>query len=1518
MSSTSLPEKVTGKYWLQEYYNKSHRDLIAVEGINGQWYLKSGKQAKIIEKNGKILKYCPIEPMAVYEIVIESRAENAFVYTAPITSGCNQFKKILFSDDVIISIGRDNDNQLIYDNAMISRHHAILSYVNKKWYIEDNDSGNGVFLNDERVLKSELGLGDVINIMGLIIIIGSSFIAYNSPNGNVTVNMLQAIPFMPQVPDIVDEDADEFELSETTYFYRSPRFKRDIEELNIKIDSPPQDAIGDEMPLMMVIGPSMTMGLASMTSAIFAINNAISSGNMSSAVPSIAMSCSMLLGTVMWPVISKRYEKKRKYKKEQKRQQKYREYLNKISIQLEEACEKQEEILRENYVPIEECERRIRLTERNLWERGFGQNDFLELRLGLGNSELKANIVYSERKFSIDNDNLQEELYNLCERPKILKNVPIIISLFEKHISGVIGERSLTKQFANSLILQLAALYGYDEVKLVFLFDKEESQDFEYVKWLPHVWSDDNKFRFLATDKNEVKELSAYLKNVLEYRNQLNPADLEEVTPYFVIFALSKNLSNCADVLKQIYKQKKKIMFSIITFFDEIKNLPKECSTVVELENSKTGKVYDKSDINGNYVAFIPEFENSNNLGNLSRILANTFLDVQGSSYLLPSMMTFLEMFGVGKVEHLNARTRWMENNPTMSLEAAIGVDELGEPFKLDLHEKFHGPHGLVAGMTGSGKSELIITLILSLAVNYHPNEVAFILIDYKGGGMAKAFEHLPHTAGVITNLDGSAIKRSLVSVESELKRRQAIFAEASKLVGVSNIDIYKYQKLYREGTVTEPLPHLFIISDEFAELKAQQSEFMTQLVSAARIGRSLGVHLILATQKPSGVVDDQIWSNSKFKICLKVQDRSDSMDMLKRPDAAELTDTGRFYLQVGYNELFELGQSAWAGAPYYPSDKTVEERDNSVTVINHNGQQIKKIKIDNRRQRNSNPKKQLDVVTAYLQNIAEEENIHVRKLWLEPIPAIITLDSVKEKYHAYECSYILNPVIGELDDPANQRQRELRLPLTEDGNVIVYGTAGSGKTTFLNTMVSSLIQEHTAEELNIYMLDFASETLGIFAQAPQVGDVIYSYESEKISNLFKMLQSEMEYRRKLFSSHGGNYSSYMNETGNHLPNIVVAINNFAAFIELYEEMEQAVTYLTREGTKYGMYFVLTAISVGTVRFRLLQNFKQLFVLQLNDSADYATVVGKTEGLLPAKYKGRGLVRTDALYEFQIAYITEDGTDNTAIKEFAAKLNQNWNGIHAKRIPILPEHVNEEFLANYITCPTTIPIGVEKQTLHVYQHDLKKQYITHILSATDAYVSFLSILADFMVKYYKLDVTVIDPKSRYQKKDMVANLVSGKKACEDYMSELYNLVLYRNNTYKDTLEQGVDCEAFEQKVFVICSVVELKDTLSNIGYEKLGLFLERGEKEYNISVFIGERAKDLANLTVEKWYKKQFSSQDGIWIGGGIAEQYYLKAGRDTGELHEEITDAFGYVLAGGKPRRLKLLALEQDGEMDE
>lgn len=1497
INSISLPQKVKGQYWLHETIGNTEERLVSIEAINDKWILKSTRQVKILDAHNNAIKNTAISPLSIYALE-KNDGTKVFVFTEPITEDRQIFTKYLVKDDVELTIGRTEQNDICYSNQAVSSKHAILSYRRGKWVLQDTNSTNGTFVNEKRIQNVELTVGDTIFVMGLKIVIGKNVVAFNDPDGKVQLSD-KLKKFVNQTADPID-DEDEYELEEQVYFYRSPRFKRDIETAIFKIDSPPTSPISEEMPWMLVMGSSLAMGMMSLVT----LATAIATFN----ITSMVMGASMLLGTVLLPTITKRYEKKRKLKKEALRQKKYREYLNKTSAQINEACQLQEEILNENSTTIQECETRIKNTQRNLWERGFGQNDFLKVRVGNGDGVLDAEIRYSERKFSIEDDNLQEELYTLCERDKPLHNIPITYSLFENSVSGVIGERKQVVDFAKGLIIQLAALYSYDEVKFVFVYDLAES-DFEFVKWLPHVWSDDNSFRFIATDANEVKEVSAHLERIIEEREQLNANEMEDVKPYYIIFSMSKILSARAEVIKKILSSKDNLHFSIVTFYDELKNLPKECSMVVELDGSN-GRMFDKNDITGKSTEFTPDIYLTQDPLELSVSLGNTLLDTTANSTKLPEMITFLEMFGVGKVEHLNALTRWRENDPTKSLEAAVGVDTYGELCMLDLHEKFHGPHGLVAGMTGSGKSEFIITYILSLAVNYHPNEVAFILIDYKGGGMAKSFENLPHTAGIITNLDGSAIKRSLISIESELKRRQAIFAEVSKKVGVSNIDIYKYQKLYREGTVDEPLQHLFIISDEFAELKTQQPEFMTQLISAARIGRSLGVHLILATQKPSGVVDDQIWSNSRFRVCLKVQERADSMDMLKRPDAAELTETGRFYLQVGYNELFELGQSAWSGAYYYPSDKVLTKKDNSIVVIDTNGHAVKQVKIDKKREVYTNAKKQLDVITEYLRGIAAEEGVKVKPLWLDPIPAVILLAKVKEKYHTTTQKYELNPVIGEFDDPAHQRQCVLRLPLSKEGNVVVYGATGSGKTSFLNATIYSLIQEHTPDEVNIYILDFASETLRAFSKAPQVGDVVLSYESEKVSNLFKMLRSEIEKRKKLFADYGGDYASYIKSSGQTLPSIVIAINNFAAFTEMYEEKEEAISYLTREGTKYSIYFILTALGTGAVRFRMLQNFKQLLVLQLNDEADYSTIVGKTDGLFPSKYKGRGLVKRDEIYEFQIASLTEEKVPFTFIQEFCQDYSKKWDGKTAKKIPVLPDVVNVDFLSKYADEKHNlyIPVGVEKNSLNVHVYPFESSYITMIMSAGMEYQNFVADLVKLIDMISKVRGVILDVPKITEYKGKSLSAYTSAKECEEQIDKLFELVLYRNNTYKEAVEKGIEVEKFDNVLVIITALSALKSSISDQAQEKLSLILEKGSVDYKVNLIIAEQAKNISSVSFEKWYKTNVSPSDGIWVGSGIAEQYQMKANKTTAEMHEEITPEFGYSLVKGKCVKLKLL----------
>lgn len=1509
MNSISLPEKIKGQYWITYYTPEGEqKPLMGIEAIDNRWIAKSNKKVKLIGNEGQIIRERQLEPYNLYMVQIEGSVANDYLFVEPVTLDRKQYKKFLVTPVNEISIGRDQRNLICFKNITASSSHATLIRYGKEWAIRDDNSTNGTYLNNSRIDKeTKLIPGDVIYIMGLKIIIGNGFLAFNNPDN--LVELAPGIFREFEREQMAHRDAEEYEDAEQEYFYRSPRFKRDVETKTFKIDPPPSDQSRDEIPLMMSIGPSMTMGLASLTTGLFAVNNAIQNGNVGSAVPSIVMSLSMLLGTVMWPILTKRYEKKKSIELESKRQFKYNRYLGEIAADVEKELAKQKEIIEENTLTISQCDKIICNVKRELWEREPGQNDFLKLRIGIGDIPADIKYTYQERKFVLEDDNLQNQMLEFCENPKKLEGAPLSVSFYENYFSGVVGNRMDTIAFAKGLLLQMLTYYSYDEFKIVLLIDSKELKEFETIRWIPHVWDDEKRVRLIATNQQELKDVSAYMEQVISQRAGLHDEERVLTLPYYMIFAFDRGLANKADMLKYLYRQRANMNISVITFCDAIKDLPKECTTVMELLGGSS-RMFNKRDMTGERITFSPDIYVKNNMEQWNMQLANLQLDILATAYNLPKMMTFLEMYGVGKIEHLNALARWKENDPTVSLEVPIGVDTFGGLFMLDLHEKYHGPHGLVAGMTGSGKSEFIMTYILSLALNFHPNEVAFILIDYKGGGMAKAFENLPHTAGIITNLDGAAVNRSLVSIQSELKRRQAIFVEAGNKVGESNVDIYKYQKLYRQKVVTEPLQHLFIISDEFAELKTQQPEFMEQLISAARIGRSLGVHLILATQKPAGVVDDQIWSNSKFKICLKVQDRADSMDMLKRPDAAELSDTGRFYLQVGYNELFELGQSAWAGAPYYPSDQVQVEKDDTVEVFDNTGKVIKQIK-PKKRSLIRNPQKQLDAITDYLRQTADTEGIIVRPLWLEPVPEYIYVDDLERKYNITEDAWTLNPVIGEYDDPARQRQSILRLPITDNGNAVVYGAAGLGKTTFLIVMMYSLMKHHSPDELNLYIMDFSSESLKVFEAAPHVGDVIVSGDDERITNLFKLLHNELQDRKQLFASYGGDMRSYIRESGKAVANIVVAINGFASFMEQYDMHEEDIIFLTREGTKYGIYFVVAAVNTNDVRYKILQNFNQHFTLQLNDVTDYATVLGNVGGLYPGKYKGRGLFRNDEVYEFQTAYISEKGENVIgAIREFCKWLKDTYGEGNIKKIPVLPDKLDVSDLEGLLTDRNRVPIGIGKDNLEYQYLDMASNTITLIMGLDmDEILPFAKGLVKLVGKLEDSRVVVLDPNRRL---DVGSNVEYKTSNMEECIDELFELLLYRNNTYKDNNGVLPDDVVYDSVIYIMQNYNDIYDELSDENKEALRALLEKNDVAYNLHIIIIEEQPSMHIRAAEMWFKKHCGLGNGVWVGNGIADQYTMKVSSVDRALRKGVDDDFGYVLNNGVPC-LTMLVEQED-----
>ena len=1521
--SVSLPLAVNGTYWVSDRdKNGNERKLLSIDEQNGAWVLKSNNDNKIIEED-RIINEVVLTNYSFHYIQIE-KEEIALLYCCPVYDENNI--KVEVKNPVEILIGKSQLCKIIFNLPTVSEEHAKLTFNNGTWTITDLNSKFGTYVNNDRVIGTKiLQHGDIIFITGLKIIVLGNILITNNPFDRAKysgdVFSLYQRPNTQIEPTDEDKDNELEVYEESDFLFRSPRFRTVIEKEEMGIDSPPGKQQEDDTPAILTIGPQLTMGMSSMLSlsnTFMQMNEEIKvNGEVDwmKYAPTLVMAFGMLASMFLWPYLTRRHQKKKKEQYEKDRREKYGQYIEQKRNEIDLIMKKQKQILIENYIPLEECEKIILTKNRQLWERKVEHSDFLDLRLGIGNRPVELDIKYPEEHFSMETDDLKEITNTLVNKSKELENVPINILLTEKYILGIVGKMDETREFVKQLILQIITFHSYEDVKFVFFVDEKTKEEWNFAKILPHVWSNDKQIRFFATEYEEMCELGSFLERVIEVRTADDKKDYKSYPPYYIIFTDNYKLAKNVPIIESALKLKQNIGMNVIVLNENLSTLPNECTTFLSI-NGRGGAVFESELTSDKQKEFAIDNYTQGNFIACCKKVANIPIKFNQDNYNLPNVVDFLEMYGVGKVEQLNSIYRWKMSNPTSTLQVPIGIDSHGMLFKLDIHEKAQGPHGLIAGMTGSGKSEFIITYVLSLAVNYHPNDVSFVLIDYKGGGLAGAFKNddtgikLPHLAGTITNLDTLEMNRSLVSIQSELRRRQSIFNDARQALNEGTIDIYKYQKFYKEGAVSEPVSHLLIISDEFAELKAQQPEFMDNLISAARIGRSLGVHLILATQKPSGVVNDQIWSNARFRICLKVQDKSDSNDMIKVPDAAMITQTGRFYLQVGYNEYFALGQSAWSGAQYFPQEKVKKKIDTSMNFVNNIGYVIKE-SDEIKKDKVASVGEQLTSIVKYLSDIAKKENVSIKQLWLDKIPALIYLDKLTEKYGYVHKPFNVNPVIGEFDDPFNQRQGILTLPLTDDGNTIVYGSAGSGKEQMLNAIIYNTITNHKPEEVNFYILEFGAESLRVFSKAPHIGDILYINDSEKINNLFKMLKGEVERRKKIFSDYSGDYQTYVKQSGKTVPNFVVIINNYEAFNEAYGIYEDMLLQLTREGTKYGIFFIFTTSASNMVRYRLAQNFGQKLVLRLNDDNDYSSILGNVRGTKPSDIVGRGLINLGSIYEFQTASICPEEQLNDTIRMTCEELNKNAT-FKAKKVPVLPEKVTFNHVRDAFNGIHKLPVGIEKNSLDVSMVDLRKGYVT-LLTSLD--ITILKPITNMLAT----EINMLNDV-RFIAIDTEELIESGFERCE-LINNNYDDALIKLNEEITKVQEAYQNSNFDKNsiasvpstVIFVSGLDKFMAKLSLENKKLFGKMLETGKELEKYSFVLIDSVDKFKKVEYDDWYRNTVNNTRGIWIGDGIANQFSIKLTKTTKDLYDEIGNKFGYVVERGTPVLVKLLEKGED-----
>ena len=820
-----------------------------------------------------------------------------------------------------ITIGEGENNLIRCDyRRLISREHAEITRTGRDHVITSLGQ-NGLYVNAKYITGSEpLHFGDYINLYSVHMVYLGDILAIDTENSDVHVNerYLNSYKAETEKPEQKREDEDIF-LPVKSLFHRSPRIIEKIEQEPIEIEEPPKEMKSKKRPILMTIGPSFTMTIPMLLGALLMIASSRMSGGTGGLFmySGLVMAVSSALVGVTWGILNMRYQKKTEEENATQRYEAYSNYLVKKTEEIKEKYRHNRNALEQMYPPVNTC---LDYDEHSvmLWNRNATHEDFLCCRLGLGDIDFQVPIQVPKEKFRMERDELAEKPEFIHQNYKTLTNVPILLNLLEHKLVGIVGGQGKKGaiQVAKVMAAQIAASNCYTDVKMIFIYDNDNSEDsgqWEFAKWFPHVWAEDKKIRYIASNHLEAGEVFYEIAKVFRQRQENKSSYRSDNTlpkPYFIMFLSDPSLIEEELIAKYVFDPSGEVGLSTVMLVSTSEQLPNACEYIVENDKYFQG-VYNVSAQKEERTKVEFDSFDSLKLEQFSRRLSNMEVQELETGGEIPNSLTFFDMYGISKPSDLKAEERWLKNRNYDNIRGLIGQKSGGAPCYMDVHEKYHGPHGLVAGTTGSGKSETLQTYMLSLAINYSPDDVGFFIIDYKGGGMAHLFDGLPHMIGQISNLSGNQVYRAMVSIKSENRRRQRLFTEH----GVNNIN--NYTKLYKNKEASVPIPHLFIIIDEFAELKREEPDFMKELISVAQVGRSLGVHLILATQKPSGTVDDNIWSNSKFRLCLRVQDRQDSNDMLHRPDAAYITQAGRCYLQVGNDEVFELFQSGWSGAPY-------------------------------------------------------------------------------------------------------------------------------------------------------------------------------------------------------------------------------------------------------------------------------------------------------------------------------------------------------------------------------------------------------------------------------------------------------------------------------------------------------------------------------------------------------------------------------------------------------------------------
>lgn len=998
-----------------------------------------------------------------------------------------------------------------------------------------------------------------------------------------------------------------------------------------------------------------------------------------------------------------------------------------------------------------------------LWERRRVDADYLCGRIGVASLPwFQLSVPTGDSPVEPPDPILLREAELIAQTHGAVPDMPARVELRDAAVVAVIGPRDRTLATARALVAQLASSHAPDDLHLAAAFPPERAADWDGFDLLPHA-QDPSLFDGPVPARRVARDLAglaAVLGSDLTDRTQAASAARRRGqkaadVPRLVVLADDHGGVSSRLPVPDASLHGRELGITVVHLLDDRLQEPDDVDIRIHLGDEPTLTVAASSP-DAQSVAFTPDRVTAREFASLARAMAalRTAHAARAESEEAAAF-DVTDLLGIAHIDDVDPARIWRPRSPSAFLRVPFAVDDNGRPVHLDLKESAQqgmGPHGICVGATGSGKSEMLRTLILALALGHPPEDLSLILVDYKGGAAFAPFQGLPHLAGLIDNLadDPQLTTRARASLQGEVVRRQQLLKDAG-----SSPSITHYRELRRERPDLPPLPHLFVVIDEFGELLTAEPDFIDLFLQIGRIGRSIGVHLLLSSQRIEAGKLRGLDTYLSYRLGLRTFSESESQVVLNTADAYHLPAVPGYGILKVDTSLYQRFRAGYVSGPV-PLERRPAPADDAPRVYElptYNGIGHEDDVAPPPLQRPETGRVLVDEAVDRLRL----DDRAVPPVWLPPLPDRVSLQRVLGQRDA---AGALDVPIGLEDDPAHQRQDPWVLDLTRaGGHVVVVGSPQSGRSTLLRTVGASLALTKRPTDVAIYGMDLTGGGLRRLEPFPHVGGIATRGDRGRLGRLLEELGGMLSQRERVFKERGIDSVAQLRalHADGALPelpaaDIVVLVDGYGALRQDFEDLDPVFTDIMLRASSFGVHLVVGLTRWSELRMAHQSLFGTRIELRLNDPAD-SVIDRKLAQTIRADTPGRALTgaKTFAQVALPVLDLVEPDEVGTALQQLAERYAASWSGPAAAPIRLLPTELDPAELPDPVDEPDAVPFGLRQDTMGPALWDFTHG-APHLLVLGDTRSgksTLLRVIARGLIERYtpdELAIAVVDPR----------------------------------------------------------------------------------------------------------------------------------------------------------------------------